>query len=30
MDSSEELKAVCDYPQGNVESPEYNFLREDS
>ena len=29
IDSPEELKAVYDYAKGNVESPEYNFLRED-
>lgn len=30
MDSPEELKAVYDYAKGNVESPEYNFLREEN
>ena len=29
IDSPEELKAVYDYAKGNVESPEYDFLRED-
>jgi hypothetical protein len=30
MDSPEELKAVYDYAKGKVESPEYDFLRDDN
>ena len=30
MDSPEELKAVYNYAKGKVESPEYDFLRDDN
>jgi hypothetical protein len=30
MDSPEELTAVYDYAKGEVESPEYDFLRDDN